>query len=66
MAILYPRPGGIPIGTAASAIVYPTPGGIPIGTAASAIVSTGDYRTGDYRHRSRIRNTHLKKWESRN
>ncbi|WP_252469684.1 hypothetical protein [Desulfosporosinus nitroreducens] len=64
-AILYPTPVGIPTGITASAILYPTPVGIPIGTTASAILSTGDYRTGDYRHRSRIRNTH-KKWESWN
>ena len=40
-----------------SAILYPTPVGIPLGIAASAILSTGDYCTGDYRHRSRIRCT---------
>ena len=40
------------LGLAASAILYPTPAGIPLGITASAILSTGDYRTGDYRHRS--------------
>jgi|GEM_PF-3377915 len=37
-------------GRALSAILYPTPEGIPFGITASAILSTGDYRTGDYRH----------------
>ena len=32
-------------------MLYPTPAGIPLGITASAILSTGDYRTGDYRHR---------------
>jgi len=40
-----------------SAILYPTPISIPLGITASAILSTGDYRTGDYSHRSRIRCT---------
>ncbi|ODA39090.1 hypothetical protein [Desulfosporosinus sp. BG] len=41
-------------GIAASAILYPTPVRIPRGITASAILSTGDYRTGDYRAKSAI------------
>ncbi|EGW37890.1 hypothetical protein [Desulfosporosinus sp. OT] len=42
-------------GIAASAIFYPTPVRIHRGITASAILSTGDYRTGDYRAKSAIR-----------
>ncbi|ODA41696.1 hypothetical protein [Desulfosporosinus sp. BG] len=47
-------PEGISIGITASAILYPTPVRIPLGITASAILSTGDYRTGDYRDRTRF------------
>ncbi|WP_157137218.1 hypothetical protein [Desulfosporosinus youngiae] len=56
----------ISIGKGGSAKPYPTPVSIPIGITAPAILSAGDYRTGGFRHRSGNRNTHLKKWESRN
>ncbi|MBC2723111.1 hypothetical protein [Desulfosporosinus sp.] len=36
-------------GAGGSAILYPSPEGIPSRITASAILSTGDYRTGDYR-----------------
>ncbi|MBC2725534.1 hypothetical protein [Desulfosporosinus sp.] len=47
---LVPSPRSVSFGAGGSARLYPTPKGIPLRITASAILSTGDYRTGDFRH----------------